>query len=407
MPNLIPFLVLLFLIAALLRVDFFFTIAYLFAIVALFTRLWTRYAADHLQVRRRLISRAFIGDEVDVEVLVHNAGRLPLVWVDVRDSFPAVLASPPFHREVLSLGPREERRLHYRLTCRRRGYYPLGPLTAQTGDWLGLHPSLEVCMPEPPEGEGAYLIVYPQVVALTQLGLPTHSPLATLPARAALIEDPARIMGVRPYQDGDSLRRVHWTASARVGRWLVKRYEPSMARDTLILLDLCGDSYERRYRYDAPEIAIVAAASLANHIVVREGLATGLSTLAWDPLTAAQQVFSLPPRNERAHLIGILEVLARVDLIPARDTAESDGAFAHFLRQETLHLSWGATVVAISGQASPLLLDTLGQLRRSGFAVTLILARQALTPPPLQERASVLGIPLYHVWHERDLGMLA
>lgn len=405
MPNLVPFLVLLFLIAALLRVDFFFTIAYLFAIVLLFTRLWTEYAAARLEVRRRLIPRAFIGDEVEVELQVRNGGRLPLVWVDVRDSFPADLASPPFHREVLSLGPREERRLCYRLTCRRRGYYPLGPFAVQTGDWLGLQPSIEVY---PPDAElSDYLIVYPRVVPLEHLGLPTRSPLATLPARAALVEDPARIMGVRDYQDGDSLRRMHWTASARAGRWLVKRYEPAMARDTLLALDLCAEAYELRHRYDAPEMAIVVAASLANHIVVREGLAVGLSALAWDPLTAAPQTFSLPPRNERAHLIGVLEVLARVTLIPPAANAAAEGAFAHFLRQETVRLPWGTTVVVLTGQATPLLLDTLGQLRQSGFAVALILARRAMTPLPLQERAKVLGIPLYHVWQERDLEALA
>ncbi len=408
MPNLIPFLVVLFLVAALLQVDFLFTVGYLLLIAVVVTRLWVRYAATHVRVQRCLTSRAFIGDDVPVQVRVTNIGRLPLLWVDVRDSFPAALASPPFYRQVLSLAPHETRRFHYSLTCRRRGYYPLGPFAVQTGDWLGLHSAIDVAVPHAVRVEDEYLIVYPQVMSLEHLGLPTHSPLATLPTRAALVEDPVRIMGVRDYQYGDSMRRMHWTSSARLGQWLVKRYEPAIARDTLIALDLCSESYEQRFRYDAPEMAIVAAASLANHIVIREGLAAGLSALAWDPLTESQQAFSLPPRNERAHLMGILEILARADVTTmGEDDHEASIAFAGFVRHEALHLPWGTTVIAISGQASPALLDTLAQLHEGGFAVALILARRGLTAQDLRERAQVLGVPLYHVWTDRDLGALA
>ena len=51
MPNFVPFLLITFLIAAILRMDFFFTIAYLFFAVYLLARLWTRRTAP-LQATR-------------------------------------------------------------------------------------------------------------------------------------------------------------------------------------------------------------------------------------------------------------------------------------------------------------------------------------------------------------------
>ncbi len=390
MRDFVPFLLILFIIAVLLRVDFFFTIAYLFFAVYLLSRLWTRRTVQRLRVQRRFVNRAFPGDRVTVDLTVQNAGWLPVPWLEVHESLPVQLTVPPFHREVISLGPRERYHFAYTLNCRQRGYYPIGPLMMETGDLLGLaRHTLTRVAPE-------HIIVYPRVISLQRLGLPTRSPLVALPARSHLFEDPARVMGVRDYQRGDSPRRIHWTATASAGRLLVKQYQPSIARETLICLDLSQEGYERRQRYTATELAIVVAASIANHIVVREGLPAGLATEAQDPLLDRQARFFLPPRSERAHLMSLLEVLARVQITSA-------APFVDLLRRESVNLPWGATLTVITGRESEPLFDTLVYLRRAGFAVALILVRSPFPSAELRKRAALLGVPIHRVWTERDL----
>jgi uncharacterized protein (DUF58 family) len=173
MRRFVPFLLGLFLIAAILRVDFFFTIVYLFFAVYLLSRLWARRTVERLRVQRQFVSRAFPGDRVPVEVMVHNIGWLPIPWLEVNETLPIQLTAPPFHRRVISLGARERRHLQYTLNCRQRGYYPIGPLTMQTGDLLGIE-RRSLARAEP-----SYLIVYPRVVPLQRLGLPTRSPLVS------------------------------------------------------------------------------------------------------------------------------------------------------------------------------------------------------------------------------------
>lgn len=390
MGNFAIFLSLLLVIAAALRVDFFFTILYLFFIVYLLTRFWIRRAMANLCVRRQFVNRAFPGEQVTVNLVVQNTGWLPLPWLATHESLPVQLIAPAFHREVLSLGPREQKTLRYTLDCRRRGYYPIGPLTMQTGDLLGIVGPVAAQQP------AEHLIIYPRVVSLKSLGLPTHSPLAALPARSPLFEDPARVRGVRDYQPGDSLRRIHWTATASSGRLLVKQYQPAIARETLIGLDLEVEDYDLRQRYVAAELAIVVAASIAHHIIVQEKLPVGLATEARDPLLDRPVQFSLPPRRERAHLMSLLEVLARVEVASAT-------SFPDLLRRESLHLAWGATVVVITGRESPALLDTLVYLKRAGFAVALILVRAHRPSTDLQAGANLIGAPIYPVWAETDL----
>ncbi len=390
MRSFVPFLLILFVIAAFLRVDFFFTIVYLFFAVYLLARVWTRRTVHQLRAQRRFTDRAFCGDQVRVDMVVHNLGWLPIPWLEVHESLPVELTVPPFYREVVSLGPRERRHFHYTLHCHRRGYYPIGPLRMETGDLLGIMRQVQVRMA--PE----HVIVYPRVIPLQQLGLPTRSPLVALPARWHLFEDPARVMGVRDYQRGDSLRRIHWTATASAGRLVVKQYQPAIARETLICLDLDEAGYERRQRTTASELAIVVAASIANHIIIREGLPAGLITEALDPLSEQQAQFYFPPRSERAHLMSLLEVLARVQVA-------SGTAFVDLLRRESVKLSWGTTLSVITGRESEELFDTLAYLRRSGFAVALILVQSARPSAQLQQRADVLGVPIHRVWRDRDL----
>jgi uncharacterized protein (DUF58 family) len=391
MPDLGIFLVVLFAIAALVRLDFFFSILYLFVAVYLLSRLWTRRAVANLEARRRYVERAFPGEGVDVELRVASGGWLPLPWVELHESLPVELASPPFYHEVFALGPREGRRLRYRLRCRRRGYYELGPLELRSGDlWGVVAPTQQKVASQP-------IIVYPRVLPLERLGLPTHSPLVALRAHSPLFEDPARIMGVRAYRRGDSLRRIHWTATASTGELLVKQYEPAIARDTLVCLDLDVASYGPRQRYHAPELAIVTAASVANHIVVREGLSVGLATVARDPLAEEVRAFSLPPRKGRGHLMRILEVLARAEPV------EGTESFAVSLRDASARLSWGSTVVVVTGREDEALVDALVHLHHSGFAVALILVKP--TPPSvtLRGRGGQLGVPVYHVWREEEV----
>jgi len=390
MRNFVPFLLILFIIAAFLRVDFFFTIVYLFFAVYLLSRVWTRRTVSHLRVQRRFADRAFCGDQVTVDTVVDNTGWLPIPWLEVHESLSVERTAPPFYREVISLGPHERRRFHYTLDCHRRGYYPIGPLRMQTGDLLGIVRRSQA------QVAAEHIIVYPRVVPIQQLGLPTRSPLVALPTQSHLFEDPARVMGVRDYQRGDSPRRIHWTATASAGRLLVKQYQPAIARETLICLDLDEAGYERRQRYTATELAIVAAASIANHIVVRERLPAGLITEALDPLSEEQAQFLLPPHSERAHLMSLLEVLARVQVATGT-------SFVDLLRRASVKLSWGATLSVITGRESEELLDTLVYLRRTGFAVALILIRPTRPSAELQKRADLLGVPVHRIWRERDL----
>lgn len=388
MGGFVAFLLLLLVVAIVLRIDFFITIVYLLMGVYVLSRFWAQGIKKNLDVQQKFADHVFSGDTVTLDLTIKNAGWLPIPWVLAMQTLPVEL-TPPVPPELLHLGSYEERHITYSFLCRRRGYYSIGPIQLASGDLLGIVPRITR------ELERRYLIVYPKILSLEQLGLPTRSPLAALPSRSPLFEDTTRIMGVRSYQPGDSMRRIHWTATANTGELLVKRYQPAIARETLLCLDLSHDHYTNRYT--APELAISVAASIAYHIIVRERQAVGLATEATDPAISKGRQFYLPPRLERSHLIQMLEVLARVQ------TAQ-DIPFIELLQRERGRMAWGTTMTIITGHESQELFETLIGLQRSGFMVALVLVQPRHTQD--MQRLVPRGTAIYRVWNEKDVEVL-
>jgi uncharacterized protein (DUF58 family) len=386
MSSFFFFIIILFILAALLRVDFFFTILYLFLGVYIVLRLWSERVLRNVTIERTFINRAFIGDPIEVTLKIQNYSRLPVPWLMFNEAIHWGLSGASSLRHVISLVGKETQTFRYSLKAGRRGYYQVGPLIVNTGDLLGLKRNLVGRL------EADYLIVYPKILSMSELGLPTHSPRVVLPIPLPIFEDPARITGIRPYRWRDNPRHIHWPASASSNQVMVKQFQPAIARESTIFINLNRYDYQRKQRDYALELAITVAASLANHMVTHEKLPVGLETIGLDPLVQKEQHFHLPPGKEQTHLMQILEVLARIQPI-------DEGDFLANIRQQAIRLSWGATIVIITNQESKSLVNTLLWLKQTGFSPSLVLVGQ-YTRPDLTAR---LNIPIFQVWNTKDI----
>lgn len=388
MFNYIPFLLFLLLIAALLHESSSFTLFYLLAGMYIAGSWWSRRALDAVRFRRTFVNHAFLGESVPVKLEVSNAGWLPVVWLRVHESLPIELAAPNFVQRVVSLGAHGRELLEYTLRANKRGYYRIGPLFFNSGDILGISGEHEH------QGAPDTLTVYPKIVPLTKTPLPSHSPLGALKHTRPIFEDPARTIGKRDYVSGDSLRRVDWKATAASGRLQVKLFEPSVAVETSIILNLNAAEYGLKSRLDSTELAIVVAASLANW-VINQKQAVGLMTNGFDPVAEEGRASVAPPRKGRAHLMRVLEVLARVQITETYPLVQ-------LLQREIVHLSWGATLIVITGQIDEPLFEALFHSRRAGLNAVVIVT-SPLGFREAQRRAGQFGFPVHLIHRERDL----
>jgi len=337
---------------------------------------------------------ADVGDTVSVVIRIRNRGLLPIPWCLVEDLLPrsALLFDPPNlgqkgrRTKLLMLTPHSTAELRYELTCNARGYYQLGPTVLETGDLFGLHRRYRVA------AAPHFLMVYPRVVPLLGYDVRSRRPLGDVRLTHRLFEDPTRIAGVRAYVAGDSIRRVHWRASARTGTLHSKVYEPSAIAGMTLLLDFHQSSHDPRNEPVRSELAITAAASLSQ-AVYEMGQQVGLVTNGRDAADrirlqgwgfdmrsrdAAKKAAEMLPESHRLQpivvptrvgvdqLLRIMATLARLEL--------TDGLTLPQLVGEAMHrLPKNATVVAILPEVSEPAIVALGMLKRQGFVVAAVL----------------------------------
>jgi uncharacterized protein (DUF58 family) len=383
------FVILLLMTAALVKGGFAFTILYLFLGTYVASLVWTRQSMKNIQCERHFEKRVFWGEEIRVRLEISNRGRLPIPWLYLYESLPVELTSGKIIRRLVSLGPRGKAVIPYSLVTHKRGYFSLGPLVAKFGDTLGLVPIQE--LDKPPD----YITVYPRIISINELKLPSQSPLGTLRHHQPIFEDPTRARGKREYVAGDSLRSVDWKATAATDQLQVKQYEPSIALQTAIFLNLNLQEYITKHRVDSTELAIVIAASLANWIVAQKQ-SVGLVTNGLDAHADHRPVQPIHPRKGRSQLIRILEMLARLQAAEVRPLAE-------MLRDETPRLPWGTTAVLITGQFNDALFDELFQMRRRGQSVVLVIAGLAANIQKARQQGKQFGFPVYAFSSEQGL----
>jgi uncharacterized protein (DUF58 family) len=182
-------LILMLVLAFFFRVDFIFFVIYVCVGVYLWNRWQTPRSVASLRSARRYNKRAFWGEDVSVELMVHNPRLLPLPWLRVQESIAVELRKGEGVNHVIALPGREKVTLTYDVTARRRGYYRLGPLRLVSGDLFGMLPSVTAILPT------EYLTVYPRITPLARLGLPSKAAVRHRAEPAAPVRGPGATDG--------------------------------------------------------------------------------------------------------------------------------------------------------------------------------------------------------------------
>ena len=255
-------------------------------IVAVLITVWNR---PGVRVERRLAPhQVHEGDRATVELRLTNYRRLPIFNLTVTDGIKG-LGTARFAMGVL--GGKERASASYRIVCRPRGVYAVGPAGLETNDPLGLAGT------ETTAGQIDQLVVYPSVEELT--GFPLVQ--GRDPANMASRPDHSQRGGedfytLRSYRDGDDLRRVHWPTSARLDELMIRQMETPWQSRALVFLDPRATAFEDDDHF---EKAVSGAASVVRHLA-QGGFAgdlwAGGPTIEVNSYTAAMESLALVQR---------------------------------------------------------------------------------------------------------------
>lgn len=180
-----------------------------------------------LVVRRRPPARVFAGQPFLMEISVENTKpKLASYSIEIED----LLGGRPLDKKCyfLKVPPGKTQRTSYRHTFARRGLYPLDGFRVATKFPFALfRKSRDVDAPDE-------VLVYPALVAV-----PRPAPQARRPGEivSERLGRRGEFFGLREWRQGDDRRDVHWKATARSGRMLVREYEDELTRRAVIAVD--------------------------------------------------------------------------------------------------------------------------------------------------------------------------
>jgi uncharacterized protein (DUF58 family) len=388
---------------------FYIRLVYMGAILLVATWVWTRISLRSLRVLRHARSlRASVGDVFEESFELVNPGRLPRLFVEVRNN--SNLPSAAGSRVLTMIRGKEHRMYQARTWLTQRGAFPLGPTTLGSGDPFGFFSNKQTFP------STASLLVLPMIIPLTDF----PSPAGLLPGGKAIqrksYDVTPHASGVREYVHGDPLKRIHWPSTARRGKLMVKEFEQDPQSELWIFLD-AQKSVQAELPYEAPKVrdnwifarrpeihlppstleyGVSLAASLA-HYFIEQRRAVGFVTDG-----PVYTVISAE-RSERQES-KVLETLAFV-------TGEGTLPLASLVDLQSPQMPLGSSALLITPSVDDdvVLAVELLQRRNLRAVILLLMAQTFGGRAGSEELAAKLerrGIPICKVYNNVDLGQL-
>ena len=283
-----------------------------------------KFVLDRLEYRFEFsVPEAHEGDTITLVETVYNGKLLPVPWlrVDIHTSrwlefagTCSVIAQD--NRHVTSsfvLKSYQKITRKWKLKCLKRGIFHTENVTLVSGDLLNFG-TVSSALPV-----NVALTVYPRMIDLDELFVPVSLQQSDRVVNRWIIDDPFLVAGVRDYTAGDPFNRIHWPASAKSGRLMVRKNEYTSQQNLTVILNMQSRHYEIFDTIDKAmaELGIKVAATLFDR-ALREGNPVRLITNGCTVPDAKQPIVTGEAAG-RDHVTSLLRILAGLRMKTVKD----------------------------------------------------------------------------------------
>jgi uncharacterized protein (DUF58 family) len=163
--------------------------------------------------------------------------------------------------------------------------------------------------------------------------------------------------GLRDYEHGDSVNRIHWPSTLRTGKLLVKTFELDPASHMWVVLDLHADDHAGEGDESTIEYGVTVAASVARHFLA-QSRSVGL-------MMFGQGFQSVEPERGTQQLGRMLELLALAK-------AEGDVPLSTLLFQQARRWGRHTTLVVVTAATDERWVSALRSLSQRGVKAAVV-----------------------------------
>ena len=359
---------------------------YLTALVLAFGLVWAQLSLMWLGVTvNRTFGKLRVGERLESRIDVRSRSPLPKFGLEVRE-----LSEMPGHNTaaVINLPPFGETSLTLSVPLVKRGVYRIGAPLLAGGDPFGIF-NLRRKRPgsEP-------LAVLPYVVDIPPFSVAQGDTSGEGSLLRSAPEATSSASTIREYRSEDSTRYIHWPATARRGRLMLKQFDGGMEDVLWILLDMqagmvVGDELENTEEY-----AVTAAASIAKSYS-ELGWAVGL-------MAHGEMQYLLPPQEGAP-------VLERIGMALTEIRAEGVYSVSEMLSYWQSHIpSPSVSLVVVTSSVEPGWGVAMESVVRQGVTATAVIVDPTSfggrdDPRLVLSRLQRRGVPTYLLRKGEDM----
>ncbi|MCH7625764.1 MAG: DUF58 domain-containing protein [Chloroflexi bacterium] len=272
----------------------FYRLFYILGLTLILSYIWNWMSLRKLEVEvERRTHRARVGDMVEERITLRNRSRLPKPTLEAED-----LTDLPGYSSgmAVSLTSNSFRSWRTQTPARKRGVYRMGPVRVSNTDVFGIfRRERHFCGTDS-------LIVYPRTYDIPGFVVPPARLSGESSTRRRTHDLTPHASSVRDYAPGDSISRVHWPSTARLGRLMSKEFDLGQSSDVWIFVDLHMDVQAGELEESTDEYAVTIAASLAGKYL-EQNLPVGL-------IAFGDRRYFLPAETGAGQFDRIMEYLA-------------------------------------------------------------------------------------------------
>ncbi|MDB5084915.1 MAG: hypothetical protein JWN30_1801 [Bacilli bacterium] len=348
----------------------------LFVLVILFVQeqIYKRWGLSRISYSRYFnVVTAFPGDEIQMIEQIGNHKLLPVPWVRLESRLHPSLSfqnqanqlneNEQLHRSLFSLTPYLQITRRHKVICTKRGCYDLKSAAITCGDLFGLEQTYQSV------NFSNRLLVYPALIPLSEIPLPSHSLQGNLLVKRWILPDPFLVSGVRAYTDGDPLNSINWKATARAGSLQVQQHDFTADQELMIGLNFvtASEVWDSVTQPDLVETGISYAASLAQYVIA-QGLNVGFICNG-GLIDQPDEPVRLEHLNSHDQLNLMLETMAKLILKPSL-------AFYRLLKEENDAQRTRTDYLLLTAVVDERTQEQIDLLRRTGNSVEIVWLKQ-------------------------------
>lgn len=257
---------------------------------------------------------AFEGDEIELIEQVYNRKWVPLPWfkteittsrwLEFAGSQSIVTYNTRFVPSFFLVKSYQKVTRRWKVKCLKRGVFPIESVILVSTDLLGQKVVSQKA------DISACVTVLPQTVDLDQMFVSARYLQGDNPVRNQLIPDPFYVSGVREYQPSDPMKNIHWNATAKLGRIMIRNMEYTTRQSITVVLNMQSRQFEQGEAIDQErmEQCIRVAATLLEETLensIPVSLASNASLEGKD-----KETFESSQNFGREHILELLHTLA-------------------------------------------------------------------------------------------------